>query len=118
LTDCGKAAAETRPLIWLARCGPGCGEDATDVAVDLPQVGVFHGDGARFASAVFEGRDDALTWVARHQLTGIVTAYTLGRGCYDLALEQGRFHPTKPHQHTSQDSRRLARIHVRDGHPA
>jgi hypothetical protein len=96
-------------------------ENAVDAEVDLPQVWVFHGEDARFASGVFENREAALHWVARHQLTGIVTQYPLGTGCYDLALAQGRLHPTKPHHgtpaHIAGFSPAGPHVHVRNGHP-
>jgi hypothetical protein len=37
-------------------------------------VCIFHGDGAKFASAVFATEDDALSWAARHRVSGIVLA--------------------------------------------
>jgi hypothetical protein len=37
-----------------------------------PNVWIFHGDGARFASGVFGDQASALAWVARWRLTGIV----------------------------------------------
>ncbi|WP_199509232.1 DUF7710 domain-containing protein [Nucisporomicrobium flavum] len=96
-------------------------DDVAEDDVALPQVWVFHGEDARFASGVFEDCDTALQWVDRHRLTGIVTEYPLGVGCYDLALAQGGFRPTKPHHgtpvHIAGFSPRGRHIHVRDGHP-
>jgi hypothetical protein len=96
-------------------------KDSNDVHCDLPHVWVFHGEEARFASGVFENREAALQWVARHRLTGIVTEYPIGDGCYDVALAQGRFHPTKPHHgtppHVAGFSPAGPHVHVRDGYP-
>jgi hypothetical protein len=96
-------------------------EDNADALVNPPNVWVFHGEGARFASGVFEDRETALHWIARHQLTGIPTRYRVGAGCYDIALDQGRFHPTKPHHgtptHVAGFSPAGPHVHVRNGHP-
>jgi hypothetical protein len=62
--------------------------------------GVFHGDQARFASGVFTPEADGLAWVAKHRLSGILTEYPLGQGCYDWAVRRGRFRPTRPHHGT------------------
>ena len=89
--------------------------------VDLPQVWVFRGEDARFASSVFEDRDTALQWVARHQLTGTLTQYPLGAGCYDLGVAQGRFTLSKPHHgtaaHIAGFSPAGPHVHLRNGHP-
>jgi hypothetical protein len=96
-------------------------EDNAEVEIDLPKVWVFHGEDARFASGVFKDRDTALQWVEQYQLTGVVTQYPLGIGCYDLAVAQGLFRPSKPHHgtpvHVAGFSPAGQHIHVRDGHP-
>jgi hypothetical protein len=88
---------------------------------DQPRVWIFHGADAPFAAGVFASRSDALGWVARHELTGIVTEYEVGGGCYDLAVEQGRFRETRPHHgtphHVATFSPGLDHVHVRDGSP-
>ncbi len=60
-------------------------------------VWIFHGDDARYASGVFTDRATALAWTERHTLTGVLTQYTVGDGCYDFAVRDGSFRPTKPH---------------------
>jgi hypothetical protein len=85
------------------------------------RVWIFHGDAARFASGVFNDKASGLAWIARHGLTGILTEYEVGDGCYDLALCAGRFRDSKPHHgspgHVASFSPGLAHIHVRDGQP-
>jgi hypothetical protein len=86
-----------------------------------PSVWIFHGAGAAFASGVFANRDDGMAWIARHRLTGILTEYPVGDGCYDLAVRAGQFNPSKPHHGTPQhvagfSPNRTEHIHVRDGH--
>jgi hypothetical protein len=61
-------------------------------------VWVFHGSHAKFASGVYDNELDAMEGVERHQLSGVVAEYPVGNGAYDLALAEGRFHPSKPHQ--------------------
>jgi 8-oxo-dGTP diphosphatase len=82
-------------------------------------VWIFHGDGCPYASGVFHSRADALAWVAKHGLTGIVARYEVGDGCYDLAVRQGRFTGSKPHHgsadHVARFSPGLGHIHVNAG---
>lgn len=84
-------------------------------------VWIFHGEEARFASGVFADREQALQWVARHRRTGMVTEYQVGDGCYDLAVREGRFAPTKPHHgspsHVAGFSPNRVHIHLSDGQP-
>ena len=97
------------------------GEDPEDVEPPVVTVWIFHGEGSRFASGVFADRSSALDWVARHRLTGIVSEYQVGDGCYDFALRRGRFRDTKPHhglpQHVAGFSPGLDHVHVQDGQP-
>ena len=82
-------------------------------------VWVFHGTHAKFASGVFASELDAMRWVERHQLSGVVSQYVVGDGAYDLALAEGRFHPSKPHhgspEHVANFSPGLAHTHVTSG---
>lgn len=82
-------------------------------------VWVFHGDGAPFASGVFGDREAGLEWIARHSLTGTLTEYQVGDGCYDLAVRVGRFRPSKPHHgqpsHVASFSPGGHHVHVADG---
>jgi hypothetical protein len=62
----------------------------------MANVWIFHGDGASFAAAVFETQEAGLAWAAKHGVTGILTEYPVGDGCYDIALAEGHFKPSKP----------------------
>lgn len=68
-------------------------------------VWIFHGEGARFASAVFATVADAEAWIGKHALTaltGMLTEYPLGEGVFDWAVCNGTFTPTKPkHQESA-----------------
>jgi len=82
-------------------------------------VWVFHGSHAKFASGVFDNERDAMEWIARHQLSGVVAEYAVGNGAYDLALAEGRFHPSKPHhgspEHVASFGPGLGHRHVTAG---
>lgn len=83
-------------------------------------VWLFHGDGARYAAGVFATKKDAMTWVAQHRLSGLLTEYPLGVGAYDHAVAQGWFLPTKDHHgspaHIAHFSPgRTEHVHLRDG---
>ena len=61
-----------------------------------------------------------LPGLARHHLTGILTEYPVGDGCYDIAVARGQFEPTKPHHGTPAHVARFSpattqQLHVRDG---
>ena len=86
-----------------------------------PTVWIFHGNAARFASGVFASRADGLAWVAKHRLSGLLSEYPIGEGCYDWAEARGRFQPSKPHHgspdHVAGFSPSLDHVHVVDGAP-
>jgi hypothetical protein len=88
-------------------------------ARDVPYVWVFHGEHAQFASGVFADQDAALAWAAAHELSGVLTRYPVGVGCYDYAVAQNRFVPSKPHHGTPEHVARFSpggpHIHLRDG---
>jgi hypothetical protein len=81
-------------------------------------VWIFHGDRARYASAVFETEEAGLAWAAEHCVTGILTEYPYG-GAYDTAVSEGRFTPSKPHhgttKHVAAFTPGLRHIHLVDG---
>jgi hypothetical protein len=84
-------------------------------------VWVFHGTAAQYASGVFNSEEAGLAWVARHRLTGILSEYPLGEGCFDVAVREGRFQPSKPHhgspEHIAGFSPGLRHVHLVDGTP-
>jgi hypothetical protein len=59
-------------------------------------IWVLHGDGSRFASAVFDSSEMAAAWIEQHQLTGLLTAYPLNEGVYDWATRGNVFAPKNP----------------------
>ncbi|MDG4820287.1 hypothetical protein O7635_00175 [Asanoa sp. WMMD1127] len=88
----------------------------------MATVWVFHGEGARYAAGVFASAADGLAWAASHGVSGLLTEYTLGDGCYDLAVREGSFRPSRPHHgtpaHVAAFSPSLAHVHIVDGQPA
>jgi hypothetical protein len=82
-------------------------------------VWIFHGENAAFASGAFDTEQQAVAWIARHRLTGVLTEYPVGDGCYDLAVAHGHFRPTKPHHgspaHVARFSPGKRHRHVRSG---
>lgn len=100
----------------------GLGPDSLFVSDPEQTVWIFHGEGARFASAVFTNEADALAWAQRHCVSGIVTEYPVGDGCYDIAVRRGSFNPSKPHHGTPAHVAGFSpgfthHIHVTDGVP-
>jgi hypothetical protein len=67
---------------------------------DKSFVWVFNGTGGRFPSGVFSSVQTAELWIARHALTGVLTAYPIDIGVYDWATSSGVFTPKRP-EHSS-----------------
>ncbi|MEK7425556.1 MAG: hypothetical protein AAB131_17145 [Actinomycetota bacterium] len=91
--------------------------------MEKPTVWVFHGDSARHAAAIFNTAEDGSRWIAQHRLSGILTEYPVGEGCYDIAVSEGHFRPTKPHHGTAAHIAGFSpgwtrHMHYLDGHPA
>jgi hypothetical protein len=86
---------------------------------DVSYVWVFHGEHARFASGIFADQSAALEWATTHELTGVLARYPVGIGCYDFAVAQNRFTPSKPHhgtpRHVAGFSPGGPHLHLRDG---
>jgi len=86
-----------------------------------PTVCLFHGESAKFASGVFVSEDDGLAWALRHKVSGILTEYLEGIGCYDAAIDSGSFTPSKPHhgspEHIAGFSPSRKHVHLQDGLP-
>lgn len=83
-------------------------------------VWIFHGENASFASAVFQDKAHALEWAGKHHLTGTLTEYPVGDGCYDIAVANGDFTPHKPHHGSPRHIATFSpsgteHIHLRDG---
>lgn len=85
-------------------------------------VRIFHGDGVRYASAVFQTEPEALSWAKNQRVSGLLTEYPVGDGSFHIALKQQMFKPSKPHhgtpEHVASFSPGWTRhIHLIDGDP-
>jgi hypothetical protein len=59
-------------------------------------VWVFKAERATFPCGVFSTVDLAEAWIAKHELSGVLTAYPLDHGIYDWATENGYFERKMP----------------------
>ena len=59
-------------------------------------VWVFLGERAHWPSGVFTSRETAVSWIARHRLTGMITQSPVDVGVYDWAVQKGAFRPGTP----------------------
>ena len=66
------------------------------MSTDDLRVWVFCGEGATLPSAVFGDRFRAEAWIAKHRVSGVLTAYPLDEGVYEWAIAAGFFQPTTP----------------------
>ena len=131
-SDSGLRGVHPEPVVLAVRHRPGPFADSFSFTPEgmrrrpmgdqydpfRPTVWIFHGDRARYASAVFDAPDAGLAWAAEHQVTGILAEYPHG-GTYDVAVREGRFTPSKPHhgtpEHVAGFDPGLRHIHLTDG---
>ena len=90
--------------------------------MDDDTVWVFHGEGARFAAGVFRTADQGLAWALRNGVSGLLTEYPVGDGCYDIAVRDGHFHPSKHHHGTTEHIAGFSpgwtrHVHIENGSP-
>jgi hypothetical protein len=83
-------------------------------------VWVFNGAGAKVPSGVFAGKSEAIAWISKHKLTGLLTKYPMNVGLYDWALEMKYFEPRRDDQKTPDFIARftcasLEHYHCEDG---
>jgi hypothetical protein len=114
-------AASTFAAIMRTNTSPYVHENRSDMNQET--VWIFHGERAQFASAVFTSEADALSWASTHRVSGIVTEYPVGDGCYDLAVARGSFTPSKPHHGTPEHVAAFSpgwtrHIHLMNGRPS
>jgi hypothetical protein len=65
---------------------------------DISSMWIFVGEGSKFPSGLFSNFDNAAAWIASHELTGILTKYSIDIGVYDWAIATGLFSPETPEQ--------------------
>lgn len=83
-------------------------------------VWVFCGANSKLPAGVFKELATAEDWIAKNQLTGILTRYPLDTGLYDFALAKGWFKPKHLNQDTAEFKARftcasLPHHHYEDG---
>jgi hypothetical protein len=61
--------------------------------VNESTVWVFVAPQAGFPAGLFHSCEQAEEWIARHQLSGVLTEYPVGVGVYDWATSSGAFNP-------------------------
>ena len=55
-----------------------------------------------FPGGVFSSREKAEEWIAKHRLSGLLTAYPLDHGVYDWNIAHGFFNPKRDDQRTAE----------------
>jgi hypothetical protein len=58
---------------------------------ETKEVWIFNGANAKFPSAVFLIKEDAVDWIRKHGLTGVLTKYSVDISVYEWAVESGNF---------------------------
>lgn len=65
-------------------------------------VWIFSGAGSRFTSGVFLEFGNAVEWIGKHRLTGVLTKYPVDVGVYDWAIANDYFEPKKETERTPE----------------
>ncbi len=65
----------------------------------IDTIWIFHGKGALFSTGVFKSKKKAEELIFKYGLSGILSEYPLDKLCYDFAIENDLFIPTKPHHY-------------------
>ncbi len=65
------------------------------------RVWIFTGGRRSLPGGVFTERARAEEWIARHRLSGTLTAYPVDTGVWDWAVAQGRFRPQVAYHSTA-----------------
>ena len=55
-------------------------------------------------------------WIARHQLSGTLTAYPCDTGIYDWVIDRGHWQPQYPSQKTAEFIQRFSSAHLEHYH--
>lgn len=58
---------------------------------EAKEVWVFNGSRAKFPSAIFVAKENALEWIEKYRLTGILTKYPVGVSVYEWSIQSGNF---------------------------
>lgn len=82
----------------------------------LEQVWVFMGEGTVHPCAVFTTLDRAEQWIAKSQVSGILTAYPLDCCVYDWIVQRGAFTPKHPSQTTPKFIQRFSSAYAEHYH--
>jgi hypothetical protein len=67
----------------------------------LEEIWIFVSESAQFPCACFERFEDAELTIQKYSLSGILTAYPLGKTVFDWAVENQFFRPQKPEHFTA-----------------
>jgi len=68
----------------------------------METVWVFDGNNSHFPSGIFRNKDTAIEYIKKYKLSGTLTEYPLGISVYDWLIQEGRWHPKKPHESTPE----------------
>ena len=68
----------------------------------IERVWVFVGGRARFPSGVFRTLAEAEQWIAEHSLSGVLTLYEVGIGCFEQAVRDKTFKPSMEQRHDAE----------------
>lgn len=87
--------------------------------IKVETIWIFHGAGAQFSSGVFKSKKNAEESIKTNQLSGILTEYPIDILCYDFAIQNGYFTPSKPHHYEAKTKQKfsppLDHEHFEDG---
>ena len=66
------------------------------------KIYVFMGKGANFPAGTFNNKENAIEWIEKYALSGVLSEYPIDVGLYDWAIEKGYFDVKKDYQKESK----------------
>lgn len=66
------------------------------------KIYVFMGKGANFPAGAFNNKENAIEWIKKYALSGVLSEYPIDVGLYDWAIEKGYFDVKKDYQKESK----------------
>ncbi len=77
---------------------------------------VFMGEGGFIPSGLFKNYEDAIKWISKNKLSGVLNKLPLGVSLYDWAIKEGHFKPNKGYQNDGKFIQRFSSASIEYWH--
>lgn len=66
------------------------------------KIWVFNGENSKLPSAIFSSKQNAISWIEKNKVSGLLTGYPIDISVYDWAISESYFKTKKPEHFTSK----------------